>query len=245
MENDIKFAIIIPVYQRADGKSFELVSRAIESILNQTYKNFKIYLIGDKYDDDIEFNRIVQQVPSDKIFSRNLEFAMERERYSGFELWNVGGVNASNLAFNVIKEDLLDWVCFLDYDDYYLMNHLEVMNDAIHKTGYKLISTITLIETGTNKERFIPYKIGDNMNYFNEFLPEPANLAKTSVCINHRYFEYIKFRNTIEECGYIYPGDADMWNRLKSFLEEKKQTGILVNVHTCCNGIGGSIMNIN
>ena len=37
--------------------------------MNQTYQNFKVFLIGDDYDDKDEFNKIVSLYPEDKIFS--------------------------------------------------------------------------------------------------------------------------------------------------------------------------------
>ena len=241
----IKFAIVINVFKRKDNKSFFLVKRALNSILDQTYKNFKIYLIGDKYEDEIEFQKIVNLVPKDKIYSVNLDKAVEREKYSYYELWNVGGTNAANLALNKIDEDELEWICFLDYDDFYFPNHLEVINDAIQKTKANFISTIALIEKDSENERFLPCSISENLTYFNNYLPESCNIAKTSICINHIYFNNIKFKNMIEEENKIYPGDADLFDRLKEFLINKNEYGILVNVHTCSNSIGGSIMHEN
>ena len=47
----MKLAIRILTYQRKDGKTPFFLRRALESIKNQTYKDYKIFLIGDKYDD--------------------------------------------------------------------------------------------------------------------------------------------------------------------------------------------------
>ena len=57
--NDIKFSIIVPNYNNA-----EWISKTIESVINQTYKNWEMYIIDDmstdnsievikKYKDDI------------------------------------------------------------------------------------------------------------------------------------------------------------------------------------------------
>jgi hypothetical protein len=51
----IQFAVVISTYQRPDGNTPHLLKRTLESVLNQTYQNFKIFLIGDKYEDQEEF----------------------------------------------------------------------------------------------------------------------------------------------------------------------------------------------
>ena len=41
--------IVISTYQRPDGKTPELLTRTLNAINNQTYTNWKVYLIGDNY----------------------------------------------------------------------------------------------------------------------------------------------------------------------------------------------------
>ena len=50
--SDIKFGVVISTYQRPDGKTPQYIKRAIESVLSQKHTNWKIYLIGDKYNDN-------------------------------------------------------------------------------------------------------------------------------------------------------------------------------------------------
>ena len=51
---DTKFGIIMVTYQRGDGKTPEYIKEAIDSVKSQKHKNWKIYLIGDDYDDNDE-----------------------------------------------------------------------------------------------------------------------------------------------------------------------------------------------
>jgi len=44
----------------------------------------------------------------------------------------------------------------------------------------------------------------------------------------------------IEETGKSYAGDADLWNRINIFLENKNEYGIFINESTC-RKIGGKI----
>ena len=51
----MKFAVITATYQRSNGSSPEVVTRAIDSLRKQKHQDFKLFLIGDCYDDDKEF----------------------------------------------------------------------------------------------------------------------------------------------------------------------------------------------
>jgi glycosyltransferase involved in cell wall biosynthesis len=53
----MKLSIVIATYQRKDGSTPRLLTRALDSIFSQTYQNFKIYLIGDRYENNDEFNK--------------------------------------------------------------------------------------------------------------------------------------------------------------------------------------------
>ena len=62
----MKFAVTIATYQRKDGKTPELLKRALDSVFNQTHQDFRIFIVGDNYEDTNEFNQIVSQYPQDK-----------------------------------------------------------------------------------------------------------------------------------------------------------------------------------
>jgi len=48
MNNQLKLGIVIPTWQRPDGKTPELLKRTLTAINNQIYKNWKVYLIDRK-----------------------------------------------------------------------------------------------------------------------------------------------------------------------------------------------------
>jgi hypothetical protein len=55
----MKISIVIATYYRQDDKSSEYLRRALDSIFNQTHQDFKIYLIGDRYEKSEEIEEIV------------------------------------------------------------------------------------------------------------------------------------------------------------------------------------------
>ena len=68
----MKFAINIPTYYRSDGKSISFLKTALDSVFNQTHQDFKIFLIGDKYENEGELIDLVSTYDSDRLFFKNL-----------------------------------------------------------------------------------------------------------------------------------------------------------------------------
>ncbi len=95
-------SVIIPTYNRAN-----LVSRAIKSVLNQTYQDFEIIVVDDCSEDNTE--EIVKS------------FNDSRIRYIKHKK-NKGGSAARNTG---IKRARGKYIAFLDDDDEWLPSKLE------------------------------------------------------------------------------------------------------------------------
>jgi glycosyltransferase involved in cell wall biosynthesis len=54
--------VTIHTYQRADGQTPIFLAKAIQSIINQSYQDFKIFIVGDKYEDNQEFEDIIMSI---------------------------------------------------------------------------------------------------------------------------------------------------------------------------------------
>ena len=72
IKNNNSIDIILPTYNR----SLMLKERSIPSVLNQTYKNFRLIIIGDCCRDDTE--KVVKSFNDDRIFFTNLNFRKKR-----------------------------------------------------------------------------------------------------------------------------------------------------------------------
>lgn len=219
--------------------SFELGKRAIESIKNQTYKNYKLFLIGDKYEKKDEFNLFGELLDKNKIYLENLKVAAEREKYKGRKLWVTGGTNASNIAIDRALSENFSWISFLDYDDIYYNNHLEVINKAIIETNSNFISTLSW--QGNNESgRYLP-ELNNCNDYYNNYKPLVNHLSKISVCFNINHYNF-KFRNMIEQFNIIYASDGDLWDQINIQMENKSEYGILINELTCQREIGKTVI---
>ena len=229
----MKLGIVIATYQKSDGSTPFLLKRAIESIKNQSHQDFTLIIVGDKYENNDEFESICNDKDLEgKIIYENLPYAKEREKYSigGKELWSSGGVNARNMGVDIGLDLGLEYLCHLDHDDYWHPQHLEVINHAIGET--KDSSVVYTCSTYFND--YLP-NISDGVKFTNEIIPselKPSGLIHSSVCINHKSIPF-RYRDVFEETGKEFAADADMWRRITKYSKEKNLKTYLVTSVTC------------
>lgn len=107
-----RISIIVPVYNKQ-----KQISRCIESVKSQSYKNWELILIDDGSTDNSAF--IIQSYLSDS-------------RISYFYKENGGVSSARNMG---IKKASGEWIIFLDADDYFLSNALFTLLDFALSNG--------------------------------------------------------------------------------------------------------------
>lgn len=128
-----EISIIIPTYNKSS-----LVIETIYSVLNQSYKDFELLIIDDGSNDDTKL--------------KILEIKDERIKY--FYKNNGGQASARNLG---IKKTKGNYIAFLDHDDLWPNNYLEIMYEKLRKQSeYSMAYTkvIGLYKDGTMKPYF-------------------------------------------------------------------------------------------
>jgi len=223
---DINIGIVMTTYQRKDGKSPHYLKISLDSIFSQTYKNFKLFLIGDKYENEDELKSIIKNYDSSKIYYENLPYAKERDKYSGETLWYCGGINAMNHGIDVALSQNFEYLCHLDHDDFWLENHLELLNKCIKETNSDWLCT-----KSSYKVDLILPDIKDKSEYVN-FLPQKFKVIHSSTCINFKKIP-LRYKNLFEERNELASSDADLWERCREFIENNNLKSTLVNVLTC------------
>lgn len=103
------FSIIIPLYNK-----YAYIQRAIDSVLNQSFKDYEIIVVNDGSTDGGD--ELVDWLYEDKIKLINQD--------------NQGVSMARNRG---IKEAKYPWIAFLDADDYWHPDYLETMVEGISK----------------------------------------------------------------------------------------------------------------
>jgi glycosyltransferase involved in cell wall biosynthesis len=113
-------SVVIPTYKRA-----ELISRAINSVLGQSYQNLEIIIVDDHSQDNTA--KIIQNITDNRI------------RYH-YHTINQGGAAARNTGIN---QALGQYVAFLDSDDVWLPQKLELQLKAIAKQANNLQQVVS------------------------------------------------------------------------------------------------------
>lgn len=127
------FGIRIVTYRRPDGSTKKNLLRTIDSVLAQSHTDWKVYLMGDRYDPASEFDEYASCFPKDKLFMLNNSGAVERDKYSGVDLWKTGGNGSMNKLMDIMAADGVEACACLDDDDIWYDDHLASLDLAYTK----------------------------------------------------------------------------------------------------------------
>lgn len=200
----VKFSIIIPVYNVNN-----YLSECVNSVLNQTYKEFEVLLIDDGSTDG-----------SSKLCDK---YNRENSQVHVFHQKNQGVASARNLG---IEQASGDYILFLDSDDWIDSKTLEYLENRLEKKQYDVIIFSYAKEYGDNS--YIKYVIEDNQfsedelskvvyrrlfGLTNSELKHPESLEYMSTCWGKAYrkecLHNCKFQN-IEQIGSFEDGLFNM-----------------------------------
>jgi glycosyltransferase involved in cell wall biosynthesis len=225
----MKIGIVIPTYRRTDGSTFDLLKRTLNSIKEQTYTNYKVFLIGDCYENHSEFIELATSIiDKDRIYYENLPVAVERERYplGGIHLWCSGGVNATNYGIEKCLSDGIDYICHLDHDDYWNSNHIESIVNKI----LKLDDSYVFLATKSNylNGEVLPKKSNGDCDYY----PLNGDVIHSSTCVKFSDIP-IRYRDVFSYEGRCHAADGDLWERLSEHMITNNKRGYLLNSVTC------------
>ncbi|WP_147624258.1 glycosyltransferase [Treponema denticola] len=168
--------VIIPTYNKAD-----FISQTIESVLQQTYKNFEIVIIDDCSSDNTE--HIVQKYLSGKI-----RYFKHKTNWGPGATFNDG-----------IEKAQSEYVTLIASDDILLPNHLELIMQEFKKDEHLdvVFSRLAVIDENNNitNERRIntnkdKYSLIRQAFYVSNIFPSPG------VAFNKTFFKQIGLFNT-------------------------------------------------
>lgn len=118
MKEDFKVSVIIPVYN-----SEKYIEKCLDSVLNQTYKNFEIIVINDGSKDNSKeiLEKYAKNYP-------NIIRHIEQE--------NKGVAKTRNYGIQIAEGK---YIAFIDNDDYIDNNYLETFVNAAKKGDYDAV----------------------------------------------------------------------------------------------------------
>ena len=116
--SNLRFSIIIPLYNGS-----KTIGYVIDSILNQTFKNFELIIVDDLSDDDSV--EIVK-----KKFINKINCSLIRSKHN----------NGPSMAIDKgIKHAAGEYLVFGAQDDMFIRNRLEIVDKWVGDSSYKII----------------------------------------------------------------------------------------------------------
>ena len=156
--NDDLVSVIMPAYN-----SEKYIGEAIESVLNQRYKNWELIIVNDASCDNTE--SIIK------------EYAAKNSKIVLISLSENKGVsNARNIA---VQNARGGFVAFLDSDDIWESIKLETQLEVIKSSGYDMV--FSAYEMVDSNGKFIKFRSVKNSTMFKDLLKENSIIFSTTV----------------------------------------------------------------
>lgn len=181
----MKFSIIIPIY---NVQSY--LKKCLDSVVNQTYKNYECILVVDKSSDESEkiADSYIKQYKWIKIYAENTGLAKARNL----------GVEKSNG----------DYIIFLDSDDYLESDLLETLNNNITNEQLIRFQAQDIINDNVIKHQEKSINKTSGINAFNDIIRFYYIENAWLYAYNSKYYKTNKFQfmeNCIAEDYGIVP----------------------------------------
>ena len=195
--NKIKFSVILPTY------NCKYVSRSILSVINQSYKHWELIIV-DNNSRDLYYKKIKS-------------FKDKRIRY--FKINNKGVIAKSrNLG---VKKSKFNWIAFLDSDDYWKKNKLQIVYDHIIKFGADLYYhnlIIHEINSSFKKNCLYDGKITINKPILDNLILFGNKIPQSSVVVKKKLIEKVKYIS--EKKDYVTWEDFDLWIKISKITNK-------------------------
>lgn len=174
--------IIMPNYNKGN-----FIFQAIKSIVDQSHKNWKLYIIDDNSSDNSK-NEI-------------LKFKKDKRIKYFFLKKNRGPSYCRNFG---LKKSKSNFVAFLDSDDYWKKNKLKLQIDFMIKENYSFTFTdyIPIIQNNNFKKILKKTNIVNTLT-FNKFTTN-SSINTSTIILEKKYINQIFFRNLKLMEDYIF-----------------------------------------
>ncbi len=183
------FSVIIPTYNRADA-----LGKCLESLVNQTYKNFEVIVCDDGSSDNSE------------------EIALnyrERLNLSYFREENWGG--PARPRNRGLEHASGEWVCFLDSDDWYSPEKLAVCAEQDLNQYDFFYHSMAMIRDGEFFRNMVVRQLHSTTPYY-DLLFNLNTIPTSSTCIRRSVLN--GDNRFSEDKALIAVEDIDLWIRL-------------------------------
>ena len=167
----------------------KFLSKCIDSVINQTYKNIEIIIIDDCSTDN----------------SQNIILEYKEKHHNILTIFNsknLGVINARNVGIDMSNGEYL---CFLDADDYWDKNKINLQLNLTLQYDLSFCDMFIIDEFNnissvkTHKNSFDIYNFKTLLKY--NFIPHSSLMLKKSILSDIRYREIPKTRFSDKICN--------------------------------------------
>lgn len=191
-------SVILPTYKRP-----EKLDRAINSVLNQTYDNWELFVIDDNNQGD-KFREETSEFMENYITFDNIKYIKHQQ--------NQGGSAARNTG---IKKAAGEYIAFLDDDDEWMPEKLEMSINKLEAAPVEYGVCFSNYYVVTSKRTFMPLRkkaVGDI--YKQQLIQDHAS-PTSAVVAKQECFEKVGLFDTSLPARQDY----DMWIRLARYYK--------------------------
>ena len=190
----MKFSVIIPTYNREQE-----LSKCIESVLNQTYKNFELIVVDNGSTDNTK--EVVQKyVDNDN-----------RVKY----FWQENSGSPAGSRNTGIKHSSNEWISFLDSDDYWYSNKIEELTRTI-KSNSNVIAVSHFEDKEVDGIKVAALEHGHNLfevdDIYSTLLFRGNSLSTSAMTVKREKLVEVGLFD--ERKDYFAVEDYDMWMKL-------------------------------
>lgn len=148
--NNPLVSVVIPTYNRTG----ELIKRSLPSVMNQTYKNLEIIVVGDGTEQ--ETVDAMAKITDPRVLFTNLPHYPDYPE-NGLAYWAVGGVPPLNWGLDQAKGE---WLTYMGDDDAMIKDHIEVLlNGAFEKDVEYIYSKCVVVGVGNTEHDEVRYGV--------------------------------------------------------------------------------------
>ncbi len=212
MKNKYKVAVIMSVY----NTTFNIVKRAIDSVLNQSFQDFELIIIDDGSSDESP-----QLILEYAILNENKVTYLRHKNCSQSE-----SINRAILLTNS------EYITVIDADDEYKTNHLELCLSEINSLDLIASTTETIVNTESD------YYVPDRYNQ-NEVIHVDDCILFATLFGKKEVFENLNFLN-------MYGADAHFYERAeKMYFVDKLDLRTYIYYRNNPNSISAKVKSNN